>query len=771
MLSIVPLLASAALGFANDYSITVNSLGIGNVWSDDAVSPIHVSVTSNVNTPTVAWVQWEVPDADGDTVFWGKPITLSPNNTTSTWLYAPVQPNANPSTVWDIRLRDWDGKEPTTELARIRFSPNSIRASKSNSIEGIIAVFGTRRLGLNGYQPQKPFDVKQEATLIVSGLQSSDLPDAWPCFEYLDALVWADTSPKFTSRQEAALKQWVERGGHLILSLPTIGDPWSIGSNNGPLSELLQGISVTIEPMDVDNLHQVLGRNNGWPKMGITARTFTPTSNGWDESSYYPLLKLWNNKIVAVQKNYGFGAVTIIGIDLASGQLASLGLPETDIFWNRILGRCNDTPSQNTISMLKEDKQLSSANPEVTELQVDNLVAQEIAMSATATGRLGTVFILILSYWALSGPIAFFLLRFKRKPRWAWVIFAGTASVFTLLTWGMSTATAGVSTPLKHVTILDHVYGGNGQRAIGWCSIHLPTYGVSSVQLAGDNNLLLPWTSKASLTPQFVDHREIVVNLDHVPNQFNQPARSTTSNFSYDWIGNIDNSFYDTLIRVGPNDEPDILKPNGEDSAGVLVGSLVNNATQPLKNVTVIWVTDSRYSVPPLGFFQDRTLAPWTQRNKSGQPLNQMFSWRIPAWNSSETLRLSELEVTQLANFRISNKRYEPDNSNRTFRRNTVITKSDWREKMEMLSLYSHLAPPIYQKNPATKQSPPYHQVTRTGGHELDFAHWFGRPCIIVMGFIPNSPIPVEISIDGEQITKSTGETFVRWVYPLRDTK
>tara|TARA_B100000959_G_C14981451_1_gene623664 strand:- start:1125 stop:3443 length:2319 start_codon:yes stop_codon:yes gene_type:complete len=772
MLSIVTLLASATLGIANDYSITANSLGIGNVWSDDAVTPIHVSVTSNVSTPTVAWVQWEVPDGDGDTVFWGKPITLSPNNTTSTWLYAPVQPWANSSIVWDIRLREWNGQEPTTELARTRFSPNSIRASKSDVIEGIIAVFGTRRLGLDGYQPQKPFDVKQEATLIVSGLQSSDLPDAWPCFEYLDAIVWADALPQLTSRQEVALQQWIERGGHLILSLPTIGDPWNIGSNNGPLSELLGGISVTVEPMAVDDLNQVLGRNNGWPNMDITIRTFTPKNNDWDTSDYYPLLTLWNKKVVAVQRNFGFGAVTIIGIDLASGQLASLGLPETDIFWNRILGRCNDTPSVSTISMLKEDEQLSKTIPEVTQLPIGNLIAQEIAMSSTASGRLGTVYILIVSYWLLSGPVVFFLLRFKRKQRWAWVTFSGIACVFTFLTWGLASTTAEVSTPLKHVTIIDHVYGGNGQRAIGWCSIHLPTFGISSVQLAGNNNLLLPWTSPdTSLTPQFVDHREIVVNLDHVPNQFNQPARSTTSNFSYEWVGDIDHSFYDSLIRVVPNDEPVMLNPNGEDTTGVLSGSLINNARQPLENVSIVWVTDRRNSIPPPGFFQNNTLATWTQRNKSGQPLNQMFSWRIPSWKSSETLDLSELEITRLANFRIANKRYEPDNSKSYYRINTVLSKGEWRKKMEMLSLYSHLPPPTYQKNPASKQSPPYQQVTRTSGHNIDFAQWFGRPCIIVMGFMSNAPIPVEISVDGEQISKSTGETFVRWVYPLRDSQ
>jgi hypothetical protein len=74
-------------------------------------------------------------------------------------------------------------------------------------------------------------------------------------------------------------------------------------------------------------------------------------------------------------------------------------------------------------------------------------------------------------------------------------------------------------------------------------------------------------------------------------------------------------------------------------------------------------------------------------------------------------------------------------------------------------------------KSAKSKQSDPQFKISRKGGHELDLAQWFGRPCIIVMGFIPNSPIPVKISVDGDEITESTGETFVRWVYPLGDSK
>ena len=142
----------------------------------------------------------------------------------------------------------------------------------------------------------------------------------------------------------------------------------------------------------------------------------------------------------------------------------------------------------------------------------------------------------------------------------------------------------------------------------------------------------------------------------------------------------------------------------------------------------------------------------------------------MPRWDPNEFIDFASLDITPTLEFSTAmKKRYQSDESNRFFRNSGTLSKSQWRKKLEMLSLYSHLEPPVYQKNPQSKQSPDYFQATRSGGHSLDFAEWFNKPCIIVMGFIPNSPIPIQISVDGEQILQSTGETFVRWIYPLGD--
>ncbi len=758
MISLCALIASTTVAFASDFTITVDSLGIGNRWSNRTATPLQISVNSTSSNPTAAWIQWEVPDANGDLVLWGKQMTLSPNASTSIWLYATLQPWAHADIEWKVSLRGWDGTAPTEILSSTSFTSNSIGAMHIKSEQGIIAIFGTKELGLSAYQSQK-MEVKQEAIQLISGLKNDDLPDSWVALESLDSIVWADASPNLSLRQEKALFEWIKRGGNLVISLPPIGNPWNIGSPDAPLADLFNGAEISFEQIPLGLLDQVVGRNNGWPTVQMPIHTFK------FNHAFYPTVQLKNKKTIGIQKNVGHGSFTLLGIDVSSGLLASVGLPEADLLWNNIFGKRSDAPSQQTISTLKLDEQLSSTIPTNTILELGTLISQEIAMSTTASGRLGIVFIIIVLYWLIGGPIGFYLLFKMRKQRWSWMAFTAVGSLFTILTLVLSGTTSSIKTPMRHVSIVDHVYGAQGQLAKGWFSLYLPKFGTSRVQLdGGNNNLLLPWsTQNRSLTPLFIDQKEVIVNLDQTPNSFNQPSRSTTANFSYNWLGGINLPFYSSLIRVVPNKEPK------ENSEGNLTGEVINNASSALHNVTILWVTDFRMPLKNLGRFQDGTLAPWVDRTKSGQSLRQAYMWRLPQWNAQDTIRFSQLDASMANDFtKAVESRYIPKKpTNQFVQKSTFVSKKDWRKKLEELSLYSHLITPTYQKIAGEEKSPPSFRTIRKGGRSFDFAQWFSKPCIIIMGFMQNAPIPVSISVDGENVEPSTGETFVRWIYPL----
>ena len=346
-------------------------------------------------------------------------------------------------------------------------------------------------------------------------------------------------------------------------------------------------------------------------------------------------------------------------------------------------------------------------------LSLGILAAQEIAMSTTAGGRLGTVFLLIFSYWLIGCPVGYYVLRRYKKQRWSWVVFASTAVIFTAGTWVMAATSSGVQTPLKHVTVVDHVYGAMGQRAIGWFSVFLPNFGRSEISVHGDpNTVLLPWSPpSASMTPTFVDKREILVNLDLPRDSFDQPSRATTANFSYKWLGGINDDFYNALIRIVPEHPPTVNYGDEYSETGELTGSIVNHASVAMKDVTIIWVSNVRNIPPQLDRNEDNELMDWISFTESGSPLNTSFMWRFSTWDSNEIFSLDQLKakpVSYLSNSVASRYQLNPWKTGR-------FTTSEWRERMEMLSLYSHLSPPKYQKLPAQKGSKTFRSVRQDG--------------------------------------------------------
>ncbi len=766
MIGITCVLTAALLSATGEYTITVDSLGLGNTWRAGDITPLHITVSNTNPEPISAWISWDVPDGDGDIVAWGRPITLTPNQNVSTWLYAPVQPWATRTTAWTLRLRTLINGTPGEQLTLFRFSAQSVNAAPISLQHGAIAVVGTRRLGLSGLAGSGNTVTVLEPTIAISGLQPEDIPDAWPCFDSIDTLVWADAQPALDYRQSKAIEEWVSRGGHLVIILPTIGNPWGLGSEESPLASILGDIEPTLGNATISDFQNILGtpRNNN--PLLLTVRSF-------EAQNYTPMFTLPDSRVIAVTKDVGVGKCSIIGIDLADGRVAALGLPKADVFWNRILGRRGDTPSPVTLQKLLDLELISGAIPTSTTLPMGSIAAQTIAMSTVSGGRLGTAFILVITYIIVGGPIGYFVLRKKRKLRWSWMWFAVNAVIFTVISWSISRTTFNVAIPLRHLSIIDQVFGAPKQQVHGWFSLYLPNYSTNQISILGTANLLMPWTpTELSKTPSFADTRHVSVNIDQVPSFFDQPSRATTANFQFNWAGGLQSDSYKSLIRVDFDDKPAVRTLENGTSIG-LSGLIENKMNVSLYDVTVVWVTDERIAPAHFAKNDNGKELSWITYSESGKPLNVAYSWRLSSsWGPEEHLSLNGFHPTIDALIEKGfDERYKQENRWDVYAGGAAMPQDEIKKRLEMLSLYSHLKPPAYRKRAGSEKSPPTHNNVREGGRELDMASWFGRPCIIVMGFVKNASIPVEIQVDGEKITKSDGMTMVRWVYPLGTTQ
>ncbi|MBI70087.1 MAG: hypothetical protein CMJ38_08905 [Phycisphaerae bacterium] len=751
-----------AVASAQSVSVEIDQFGVGNQWRAGEVTSIQVSLTTDGNEPFAAWVEWNVPDADGDLVAWGRQITITPGAQTTTWLYAPLRAWDGDSTTWTLRVKSWDG-EPQELLTSRQFTPQVTSAIQLPRTSANFVVCGTNRVGLQHYQPLVPLDYKHESVLIASGIAPSDLPDQWIALQSIDALIWSNAPTQLSMKQTEAITEWVYRGGHFIVVLPNAGDPWAIGSASPVLPELMANVRTTRRSVPLMMLDGLIGTLQGAPTIDITIQSFGD-ERSFKDAHEIPLMTLPSGDVIAMQRSFGFGAVTFIGVDIGSGRLASLGLPETDHFWNRIFGKREDAPSRSTIDLLREDERLSQHYPIVTTLSLSTIAATSIAMSTTAGGRLGIVLLLIALYWVIGCPLGHYGLKLINKKRWSWMVFLGVATLFTLSTLFFASNKSEVEHPINHFSVIDHVYGVEGQRVQGWCSVFLPEFGETPITLNGDSkSVLMPWTPPdISMTPSFFDRSEVTVDISKPPHSFLQPSRATTAMFDYNWIGGITQKPFNTLLRTNPQDPIEVSQKQN-NTLQRLSGEITNQSSMHLHDVTVIWVTNQQLQPAQKDVQQGETM-PWLDINESGKPLNKAYAWRVSELQASDSLDLQMLPIEQGAALeRALKSRYFKNKS----QYETYQDFGTRKKHLEMLSMYSHLEPQKYQRVQGSKQSPTSHKVLRDSGRSIDFGEWFGKPCIIVIGYYYACPIPVPLSVDGDESLESSGLTMMRWVYPL----
>ena len=85
-----------------------------------------------------------------------------------------------------------------------------------------------------------------------------------------------------------------------------------------------------------------------------------------------------------------------------------------------------------------------------------------------------------------------------------------------------------------------------------------------------------------------------------------------------------------------------------------------------------------------------------------------------------------------------------------------------------MLSLFGMMKPPVYLRTPDARQDPETLTMHRELGRELDLSAWLTRPCLILIGYLEDTPTPVPLRLnDDEDPPPSDGLTIVRWIYPL----
>jgi hypothetical protein len=797
----------------SDVSINLEQFGIGSTFRLGDVTAVRIAVTSNLDEPTAVWVQWEVPNADGDIVAYRREVTLSPGQTSPVWLYAPIPPESNASMLWPVRVLQNNDGRPGRDLGGTRISPSltgAVPVQLESSVFGLICDTA-RTMGLNGYTATysalsgRPADMPiaaHENTHLILGLSPADICDRWYGLRTMEVLVWGDgntNSPKeLTLDQANAIRQWVQRGGHLVIALPQAGNPWDLGIPREQyphdLHDLLppgaprRDVDVELQTLlPVLGKHRLLAANSN-----VDIRVFKDLNTGFncldDDGIYQPLITMEDGRVVVVTRTYGHGRITLLGIDVSSGMInvaaTSNGLPvlQADRFWNRILGRRCDTPSRAAL-MNVTPARLPANTPALMTIADGRIISQRINMSGPAAAGLTLAFFLFVIYWVVAGPGGFGLLRMYRLAKHSWVTYAISAAVFSVVAWFSVLALRNNDVRVKHVSIIDSIARPGGDRGdsdpqlhliSSYFSLYLPGYSggdrgplLASSELDNQRDLLHSWYPPRTNPQPFPNIDNFAVDVGRDAASFRVPSRATATLMYGNHLGAAPDNWGDGF-HVDPEDPIEVVYQGNREYG--LRGSILHNLPRPLTDVTAIWVMNRR--ITPRRYETGANAEPIVSTLASGQMLNNGRMWSvsgpIPAGtriNLADAQQLASANVILSKN--IKQDYIDPYKSN-AFTGPQSRTPSE-KQALEMLSIFGQLDPPQYFKQ--RTNDPPINTVRmhRVLGRELDLSDWFTQPCLIIMGFMEGPvDMPLPLTVNGRAPNPEDGSlVMVRWIYPL----
>lgn len=762
-------LLSAALGLTTGLAVgaapelNILQAGVGHVMPVGRAAGIEVTVDPGDLEPGTYLLEWEHTTPDGDRLLYQRRIPLA-GGTVRAWIHGPAPRQT--TRPMPVRLRHLDD---LTVLARTTLPPPTPAGGALGEGTALMLVVGDRRCGLEGYESGIPntSPVWSQIATTVRTIDAEDLPDRPDALAAASTLLWTGSTESLDAARASVLRTWMEAGGHLIVSLPTTGDPWRLGRDDGPWRDLMPWTPATahvssavIAPLiSPDDLQSP-------PNLTMPIHVFGRTT-GDEPTPWHTVLSLPDARPFAVARPVGFGRMTVIGFDVASPALlqfradqAGAGpLPAPSVFWNPVLARRGDAPSPAQDRIAMEQGVAAGSPPTLIEF-TDEMVAGGIRQTVAAGGRLLLVLIWLAAVWLIGGPLLWRILGRMHRRQLTWPLFTMLAAGGAALA-----ATAGglmslQSAEARHFTVLEQVAGVPRYHVRSWIDLRLPGTGehvLSVERQANERPRLTHWIERSQSGISFADTRTLQVDVD-TPEQLPVQARSTAVGLSLDWFGVLDPEDFGGVFWVV---DPVRAAPRAE-SGSPLRGVLQSALPAPLRDVSIVWI-EARHE-------PTRTQPiPWKTASEAGRMPAQAWWWKLTREIPPEgQFNLGQLPGPNRRNAIASQLDEAMASQTRSFGR-ASLSAAQRRSGVELLGLYRLATPPQWQTD-ADHTTTPWTMANRLFGNELDLGARLGTPGLIVTGFIDETDLPIPLLIDGDAMHPPQGEIMVRWFLPMPDS-
>ena len=770
-------------GAINEVDLRIISVGLNNAARPGEWAGIQIRLTDHAAAQRDVLLRVVLTDVDGDDALYESVVSTTPNADLPVWVYARIPFDIGHTGGFIVQaFAAEEAENPTQGVGYLPGRPLGQTAYRwqQNTLasSGLIGVVGQTPGGIAGYgqRTQNAPDTNplgHEVAAIVPMATTDLLPDRWMGLAMLRELIWNGPSPaNLRIEQVRALREWIERGGHLVIILPAVSQDW-LALGNRELASILPRVEVNrLESEQLTDLRPLLtdspADTRPIPDTTITLHTFDPLADAAPGEADR-ILNDAQGRCVVASRTVGIGAVTIVGIPGWNPALTGNRLPDADVFWHRVLGRRGHVATDAEFEEIKKQGDLATSNRSTRVFDQD--INAGISQSGRSLAGVMLGLVVFIAYWLVAGPGGFAMLKSKGLTKHAWVAFLAAALAFTALAWGGASILRPKRVEVSHLSILDQVYGQRVQRVRSWASVLIPVYGDASIWLDSDDaaavggspfvQAVAPWEpSGAGVRGSFPDAREYAIDSRN-PDRLTFPARATVKQVQLDWAGGIE--WESIRPRVAEDADPfhavhfapeGTTSPTGQRPP-ILQGQLIHNLPGALQNVQVIV------------FRRQVTLRAQTGLAQ-GLLLTTANAWTLQGeWTPGQVLDLDQ--VTSAPGLASLNTKL--DNLVASgFDAANLPSAGSRIDRFEWLAFFNLFGAPTqsgtFQKAPVAR---------REATHAFDLSRWSTRPSLVIIATLTTEgddsmPQPIGIATNGSTRTPDyAGTTIVRWVYPLPD--
>ena len=349
--------------------------------------------------------------------------------------------------------------------------------------------------GYNANKANNAVPGSRAREVLVPRLQAIDdlLPGRWYGYDAVDVVV-VDTNDKemlatLSGNRGEALKQWVQRGGHLVVA---VSSGWQ-AVNDGLLGEMLPvKLNGQVQVSPFDSLESFTGGSHQVAFENEPARV-----------AKFEEIDARGGKVIAstlstplvVRGPYGFGRVTVIGLDVDSKPFT--GWPDRALFFVKAL----DLKGANT-----------AVNPTGTGTRI---ITNNVSDLATLVRRtldqfkgvtlipFGWVAGFIVLYILMIGPgDYFFLKKVLKRMELTWITFPTIVITVSLLAYYAAYVVKGTDLRVNKIDVVDVDLEAKAARGMSWVNLFSPQnrdYSVALVPISPDREA--PADAKTVVTP------------------------------------------------------------------------------------------------------------------------------------------------------------------------------------------------------------------------------------------------------------------------------